>query len=299
MINLIQRKLGLKISILTNIILFIVTVIGAAFLYYQQNNLFDKQLVDKGKMASIIGAKAVGRILEEAIDNGVLTLSEVMDTNYEEIPGFDPPKFHTKYDRYTDRAFLSLQDEFLKTTDLLYAATLDVNGYVPTHNTRFSKAITGEKQKDLLGNRTKRIFKDEVSMRAQKNTQEGFLQEYSRDTGEMTWDISTPVYVKGKHWGCFRVGFALTAINQTKLKLLISLGLIGFAIFMISTTTVFVIINHNLRPLTEFTRVASDLADGHMDEKIKWETKDEIGKLADVLERLRISLKAAMERLSR
>ena len=43
----------------------------------------------------------------------------------------------------------------------------------------------------------------------------------------------------------------------------------------------------------------SDLADGDVDQKILFKRKDEIGKVAEALERLRISLKAAIERLMR
>ncbi len=299
MINLIKNKIGLKIALLTNLFLLIITILCGSLHVYQLNKKYDQQFNDKGKMASMIGAKSISRIFEEAIDNGILTLSDVMDTDYEEIMGFDPPKYHTKYDRYTDKAFLSLQDEFLKTTDLLYAATNDINGYLPTHNTRFSKPITGDKEKDLKGNRTKRFYKDDISARAVKNKEMGFVQKYQRDTGEAVWDISSPIFVKGKHWGTFRVGFGLTQINKDKRSLLFSLGGMILVILFVSMVSVFFLINNSLRPLSDFTRVASDLADGKMDEKIVWDTQDEIGKLADVLERLRVSLKAAMERLSR
>lgn len=299
MINLIKKKIGLKIAIQTNLFLFVITVLCVGVHFIQLNNKYDEQFIAKGKLASIIGAKSISRIFEEAIDNNVLTLSEVMDSDYEEIPGFDPPKYHTKYDRYTDRAFLTLQDEFLKTSDLIYAASLDINGYAPTHNTEHSKPITGDKEKDLKGNRTKRFFKDDVSTRAGNNKEPGFVQKYKRDTGEVIWDISSPIYVKGKHWGCFRVGFELNQINQNKRELLFFLGGMVLIILLVSMASVFFLINSNLRPLSEFTRVASDLADGKMDEKIIWDTEDEIGKLADVMERLRMSLKAAMDRLSR
>lgn len=299
MIDLIKTKIGLKIAIKTNIFLLVVTILCVAIHFFQLSEQYDEQFTAKGKMASVVGAKSISRILEEAIDNDALTLADVLDTNYEKIPGFAPPKYHTKYDRYTDKAFLTLQDEFLKTSDLIYAAALDVNGYVPTHNTKYVQAISGQKEKDLTGNRTKRIFKDAIATQASKNTEPGFVQKYHRDTGEVVWDISSPIYVKGKHWGCFRVGFELKQIKQIKQNFLISLGLMVLVILLVSLTSIFLFINHSLRPLSEFTRVASDLADGHMDEKIVWDSQDEIGKLADVLERLRISLKAAMDRLSR
>jgi len=36
------------------------------------------------------------------------------------------------------------------------------------------------------------------------------LQVYRRDTGEIMFDLSVPVFIDDKHWGGFRVGYALT-----------------------------------------------------------------------------------------
>lgn len=196
MFNLIRKKIGLKIALLTNLFLFIVTVICVSVHFIQLSRQYDRQFMEKGKMASVIGAKGIARIFEEAVDNGVLTLDEVMDTEYEEIPGFDPPKYHTKYDRYTDRVFLTFQDEFLRTPDLLYAAGLDRKGYAPTHKTRYSRPITGDLEKDLSGNRTKRIYTDKISVAAGLNKEPGFVRKYHRDTGEAVWDISSPIFVR-------------------------------------------------------------------------------------------------------
>jgi methyl-accepting chemotaxis protein len=33
------------------------------------------------------------------------------------------------------------------------------------------------------------------------------LQTYRRDTGEIMHDLSVPIYVNGKHWGGFRLGY--------------------------------------------------------------------------------------------
>jgi methyl-accepting chemotaxis protein len=33
------------------------------------------------------------------------------------------------------------------------------------------------------------------------------IQTYRRDTGEIMHDISAPVYVNGRHWGGFRIGY--------------------------------------------------------------------------------------------
>ena len=60
---------------------------------------------------------------------------------------------------------------------------------------------------DTLNNRTKRVFSDPVGKRCGAHELPFLLQTYRRDTGEIMHDISAPVYVKGRHWGGFRMGY--------------------------------------------------------------------------------------------
>ncbi|MCK5826289.1 MAG: methyl-accepting chemotaxis protein [Desulfuromusa sp.] len=292
-------KISVKVAILVTLVLSIVVVAGSYYIIMQQSNSLEAQLLERGKIESIIGAKLIGRVIEEAVDNGVFSVKDAFDTDYVLIPGFKPEKYHTKYDFYLDKAILSLQDEFLKDESVVFAVTVDLNGYLPTHNTRYQKPITGDQQKDLIGNRTKRIFNDEIGIQAARNKKPAFQQIYHRDTGVTMWDISTPIYVKGKHWGGFRIGYSLDKIGQAKQALQSKLiGIMG-AILIVSLLVIFVVVNAALKPLTHFTKVASDLADGKVDEKIEVKGSDEIAQLADVLERLRVSLKSAMDRLKK
>lgn len=291
------KKISVKVSVYVNILLFIVISAGAWFIVTQQSEKLEQQLLERGKIEAILGARITGRILEEAIDNGVLSVNDVFDTEYKEIPGFEPPKYHTEYDFYLDKALLSIEDEFLKDESVVFAIAVDVNGYVPTHNTRYQQPISGDAEKDKVGNRTKRIFNDPVGIKAAQNLKEGFLQVYERDTGETMWDISAPIMVKGKHWGAFRIGFSLAKTEQQKEALQQSLFLILMSVLIISIIAVIVAVGNALKPLGKLTQAASDLADGKVENPIKVESADELGKLADALERLRISLKAAMERL--
>jgi HAMP domain-containing protein len=291
------KKISVKVSVYVNILLFIVISVGAWFIVSQQSEKLEQQLLERGKIEAILGARITGRILEEAIDNGVLSVKDVFDTEYKEIPGFDPPKYHTEYDFYLDKALLSIEDEFLKDESVVFAVAVDVNGYLPTHNTRYQQPISGDVEKDKVGNRTKRIFNDPVGIKAAQNLEEGFLQVYERDTGETMWDISAPVMVKGKHWGAFRIGFSLAKTEQQKEALQKSLFFTLMSILTISIIAVIIAVGNALKPLGKLTQAASDLADGKVENPIKAESADELGKLADALERLRISLKAAMERL--
>jgi HAMP domain-containing protein len=291
------KKISVKVSVYVNILLFIVISAGAWFIVTQQSEKLEQQLLERGKIEAILGARITGRILEEAIDNGVLSVKDVFDTEYKEIPGFEPPKYHTEYDFYLDKALLSIEDEFLEDESVVFAIAVDVNGYLPTHNTRYQQPISGDVEKDKVGNRTKRIFNDPVGIKAAQNLKEGFLQVYERDTGETMWDISAPIMVKGKHWGAFRIGFSLAKTEQQKEALQQSLFLTLMSVLIISIIAVIVAVGNALKPLGKLTQAASDLADGKVENPIKVKSADELGKLADALERLRISLKAAMERL--
>lgn len=290
-------KIGVKVTVLVNILLLIVIAGGGYYIVQQQQKSLENQLLKRGEIEAVVGAKMVGKLLEEAIDNGVFTLDDAFDTDYKEIPGFTPKKYHTKYDFYLDKAILPFEDEFLKDESVVFAVAVDRMGYLPTHNTRYQQPITGDQRKDLVGNRTKRIFNDEVGLAAAENTEPLLKQVYHRDTGVTMWDVSAPIRVKGQHWGGFRIGFSLDKITQAQQDLKNKLvGILG-VILLVSLVVVFVVVNSALKPLTHFTKVAADLADGKVEEKIEVKGRDEIAQLADVLERLRVSLKVAMDRL--
>ncbi|PLX96463.1 MAG: HAMP domain-containing protein [Desulfuromonas sp.] len=291
------KRISVKVTVYVNILLLIVLLIGSWFIIGQQSQSLEDQLLERGKMEAVMGAKITGRLLEEAIDNGVFSVNDAFDTEYEEIPGFDPPKYHTKYDFYLDKALLAVEDEFVKDDSVVFAVAVDKNGYLPTHNTRYQQPITGNVERDKVGNRTKRIFNDPVGLAAAQNLKEGYLQVYNRDTGETMWDISAPIMVKGKHWGGFRIGFSLVKTNAQKAELTQSIALTMIAILLVSILSVIFTVASSLRPLEVLTKAASDLADGKVDNPIKVDSADEVGKLADALERLRISLKAAMDRI--
>ena len=177
----------------------------------KMKELMEDELQSKGKIEALRGAKIMERILTEAVDSGKFTMEELFDENYIPIPGTDPQKYHTKYDGYMDETILVIEDEFLAKDDqVVYAVLVDRNGYLPTHNSIYTKPLTGDREKDLAGNRTKRFFNDERGIAAARNRHDVLMQAYNRDTGAKNWDISAPVYVKGKHWGGFRIGYAMS-----------------------------------------------------------------------------------------
>jgi methyl-accepting chemotaxis protein len=297
MANIITKRIGIKVAVIVNFFLFLIISIGTYVLISKQSEKLEAELLNRGQIQSIIGAKMIGQILDEAIDNGVFTVNDAFDTKYEQIGNFDPPKFHTRYDSYLDKAILSLEDEFLQDQSIVFAIAVDINGYLPTHNTRFQQPITGDAAKDKVGNRTKRIFDDPVGLKGARNTEKGLLQVYKRDTGETMWDVSTPIFVKGKHWGGFRIGLSLAAINAAKTDLMLTLlGVMG-SVMVLSLLLTFFIVNKFLAPIQILSDKANRIANGQdLDDEIRRTNQDELGELQESLEKLRLSLVIALRR---
>ena len=150
----------------------------------------------------------VGNLFSQAIATGRISREFLFDRQYKPIPGTDPQKFKTKFDSFTDRVLPELQESLLQAVpQLAYAGAVDDHGYFPTHNKKFTQPLTGNYDVDIVNNRTKRLFDDRTGARCGSNIKLFLLQTYKRDTGEVMHDLSVPIYVDGKHWGGFRVGY--------------------------------------------------------------------------------------------
>ncbi|MFK8068325.1 MAG: methyl-accepting chemotaxis protein [Gammaproteobacteria bacterium] len=163
---------------------------------------------DDVKNIAISTANEIGSLFENSISSGRITESDMFDTNYQLVTGSNPEKYHTQYDAFTDEVLPAIQESLLDDNPgLIFAGAVDINGYFPTHNKKYSKPLTGSYEIDLVDNRTKRIFSDRTGSRCGSNTEAFLLQTYMRDTGELVHDLSAPIYVNGKHWGGFRIGY--------------------------------------------------------------------------------------------
>jgi len=150
----------------------------------------------------------IQREMENLISSNRISMAGMFDTFYIPIPKTNPQKFKTQYDKLTDEVLRILLDKYLeKDKRILFVVAVDRNGYLPTHNTKYSRPLTADEDFNTKNNRTKRLFNDRTGLAAARNTAPYLLQKYSRDTGEMLADLSVPIMVKGKHWGALRIGY--------------------------------------------------------------------------------------------
>jgi methyl-accepting chemotaxis protein len=181
---------------------------GTESIFINLSELEGDTLVNKMSKQAELAAKQVSELFEQSITNNKISQQQLFDFNYKPLGDTKPPKFTTSFDQFTDKNLPSIQEPLLQNfSEMIYAGSVDINGYFPTHNKCFSKPLTGNAEVDMMTSRTKRMFNDATGIRCAKNTDKFLLQTYKRDTGEIMHDVSAPIFVQGKHWGAFRIGF--------------------------------------------------------------------------------------------
>ena len=146
--------------------------------------------------------------LEKWITSKETTEEKLFSYLYFPVAKTSPPKYTTDWDKLSDRDVLPIEESILaKSPAILFAIMIDKNGYVPTHNQRYSQPLTGNHANDLVNNRTKWIFVQQTALNAVKSEAPYLIQRYHRDTGELMADLSVPLFVRGVRWGAVRIGY--------------------------------------------------------------------------------------------
>jgi methyl-accepting chemotaxis protein len=157
-------------------------------------------------------AAAIARVFEDALAAGQLTEADLFDEKYQPIAGTNPQQYTTRFVAFTDRVLPPIQEPLLGFSDkVVFCAAVDRNGYLPTHNLKFSKPQGSDPVWNAANCRNRRIFNDRTGLAAGRNTRRFLLQTYRRDMGGgrfvLMKDLSAPIFVNGRHWGGFRIGY--------------------------------------------------------------------------------------------
>ena len=165
-----------------------------------------------------LGVDAAARIaaeFEAAVARGEMTMARLFDERYREIPGTNPKQFLTDYVQFTDRVLPPIQDPIQKADPrIVFCVAWAKGGYLPTHNPDYSKPQGKDPEWNAAHCRNRRLFNDRAVQKVGANTKGFLLQTYRRDMGGgkfvLMKDLSAPIFVKGRHWGAFRIGFRHT-----------------------------------------------------------------------------------------
>jgi methyl-accepting chemotaxis protein len=158
-------------------------------------------------------AAEIGQLFDAAIEAGHCSMQDLFDTDYRPITGSNPLQHFTRFTAIADRVLPEVQERLL-TLDpkVVFCAAVDRNGYLPTHNRKFSHPQGHDPVWNAANCRNRRIFDDRVGLKAGRNTRPFLLQVYRRDMGggafALMRDLSAPIRVGGRHWGGLRLALA-------------------------------------------------------------------------------------------
>jgi methyl-accepting chemotaxis protein len=162
--------------------------------------------------AVVDAAKRISASFEAAIERGEIRLDQLMDENYREIPGTDPKQYLTDYVDFTDRVLPPIQDPLQKSDSrIVYCVAWARSGYLPTHNPNYRLPQGKDPVWNNANCRNRRLFDDRTVKKVAASTKPFLLQTYRRDMGGGNFvlmkDVSSPIVIRGRHWGAFRMGF--------------------------------------------------------------------------------------------
>jgi hypothetical protein len=231
--------MSLRRKIILAIAFSLISCLGSYLIISKIFSNLENQLYEKCRIEAMTGARAMSEIMYQMVRYNMVTKDALFDINYIEIPGSNPKKYHTRYDIAFEQWMQGVEDQFLLDSDVEFAVLMDVNGYVPIHNAKYSRPQTGNYAKDVLYSRSKRIYSSyEGIKRILAYSGDSSIKGlYHRDTGEIIWNVGAPVRLYGKQWGSFIIGVNLVQIDAIKNQML-ALIIITMSVILILTNLV-------------------------------------------------------------
>ncbi len=172
------------------------------------------ETTDSPMIRVVVDAAArIGGLFEQAVESGQISINDLFDERYEPVKGTDPQQVLAKFTALTDRLLPPILEAALSVDPrIVFCAAVDRNGYLPTHNKKFSQPQRPGDPVWNAGNcRNRRIFNDRVGLKAGRSAKPFVVQTYRRDMGggnfALMKDASAPIFVKGRHWGGVRCGY--------------------------------------------------------------------------------------------
>lgn len=274
----IRRNLYYKLILAMSLSLAVLMAMYTVYSAREERRTIENQLESKGHALAKAAAKGLAAMMENDIRNGIITENKLFNRDYlmvEDNSDVKKRKFTSAFNDYTDKYWQKYVDSFLVDDDVVFAIPVAksgnsaTEGYLPTHNSKFK-------------DRSDRIFNDKTGSGAALTTKEN-KQVYFRDTGEVMWDFSHPIYVNSKHWGGYRVAISIeraeALIAKHVRELLIAQTLILALIVIIIITVAKWVLG---RPLQTILAATENLASGQGDltQRLDIKSHDELGTLA-------------------
>ncbi len=131
-------------------------------------------------------------LLEDAVDRRRLAMDALFDERYRPLDG---DRYETRATGFFASRVLPLLTRWTAANPrIIYTVVMDRNGYMPTHIMPARARLKMSDPVSLNGARTDRL----VGQAFRRPLEAG---------GEMVVDLAVPLIIRGRHWGCLRLGY--------------------------------------------------------------------------------------------
>lgn len=195
-------------------------------LEHRANMMFDK-LVHSGLSRAdsdfvelaLREAAKITEFTQHAINEGVLSVDALFDSQMVTVEGSDPPRFRTTLSDWADSQWRPLLDAATRArNEILTVVCSSSKGFLPTHMTAFSRTPTGEFSHDNRYCRNGRVFFDGIDLVAKASEQDYMMAVY-RHTGAadhtsnkaetVVRNVYVPLSFNGRRWGDLEIAYIL------------------------------------------------------------------------------------------
>ena len=149
--------------------------------------------------------------IEQAIDNGEVSVDDVFDADYRMIEGTNPVQYDVRFNECADRYVRPILDR-TKSGDnrIIGSAIGDMNGYLPTHLSERSHPQGADPVWNDEHSRNRRILIDDTTRMALASDRPATLATYRMELGDKfipVKNVFVPLWIKGRRWGNFELAY--------------------------------------------------------------------------------------------
>ena len=157
-------------------------------------------------------AARLSALFAEQLASDAISMQDLFDDQYVQVPGSNPPQFITRFTETADRIVRSvLQDTVDSDGQIEFCTALDHNGYLTTHVAMWSQPQRDDPVWNGVNCRNRVLHRDKVTARACANLQPFLLQSFRRTIGDGEFRVmkhaSAPIFVGQRHWGMIAIGY--------------------------------------------------------------------------------------------
>jgi methyl-accepting chemotaxis protein len=149
--------------------------------------------------------------IEQAIDNGEVSVEDVFDTDYRLVEGTNPVQYDVLFNDAADRHVRPILDR-TKAGDnrIIGSAIGDLNGYLPTHLSERSHPQGPDPVWNDEHSRNRRVLIDDTTRMALASDRPATLATYRMELGDKfipVKNVFVPLWIKGRRWGNFELAY--------------------------------------------------------------------------------------------